>query len=77
MLRSGGRASRTPALPTAAPTSGRMALGDEGPNGRYAIFDPDYPCTIRDGIDDVVGELLKKAGTTLHPNITQRTGTSS
>jgi hypothetical protein len=34
--------------------------------GRYAIFDPDYLASIRDGIEDVVGDLTRMAGPALH-----------
>jgi len=41
---------------------------------RYAIFDPEYLGTIRDGIEDVVTDLTKLAGTALHPKLTQEHG---
>ncbi|MEJ7934477.1 hypothetical protein WG907_09440 [Sphingobium sp. AN558] len=41
-------------------------------SSRYAIFDPDYLGTIRDGIEDVVSDLTKKVGSALHPKLTQQ-----
>lgn len=40
-------------------------------SSRYAIFDPDYLSTIRDGLDDVVAELTRKVGPALHPKLTR------
>lgn len=51
-----------------------MALGHRilgKTSSRYAIFDPDYLSTIRDGLNDVVSDLLKKAGPALHPKLTR------
>lgn len=38
---------------------------------RYAYFDPEYLNTVRDGINDVVADLMKKAGSALHPKLTR------
>ena len=43
-------------------------------SSRYAIFDPDYLATIRDGIEDVVSDLMKKVGPALHPKLTRDHG---
>ncbi len=40
-------------------------------SSRYAIFDPDYLSTIRDGIEDVVADLTRKAGAALYPSCTR------
>ncbi|PZU56385.1 MAG: hypothetical protein DI547_16690 [Sphingobium sp.] len=40
-------------------------------SSRYAIFDPDYLATIRDGIEDVVADLTRLVGPALHPKLTQ------
>lgn len=51
-----------------------MALGHRVLNkasSRYAIFDPDYLATIRDGIEDVLADLLKHSGGALHPKLTR------
>ena len=40
-------------------------------SSRYAIFDPDYLSTIRDGIEDVIADLTRKVGPALHANLTQ------
>lgn len=40
-------------------------------SSRYAIFDPSYLATIRDGINDVVADLIKKVGPSLHPKLTR------
>jgi len=41
-------------------------------SSRYAIFDPDYLSTIRDGIEDVVSDLTKRVGPALHAKLTQK-----
>lgn len=38
----------------------------------YAIFDPDYLATIRDGIEDVIADLTKAVGPALHAKLTQK-----
>ena len=43
-------------------------------SSRYAIFDPDYLSTIREGVDDVVAELTRKVGPALHPKLTREHG---
>jgi hypothetical protein len=51
-----------------------IALGHRLPgkaSSRYAIFEPDYLSTIRDGIEGVVADLMPKAGAALHPKLTQ------
>lgn len=51
-----------------------MALGHRvlgRTSSRYAIFDPDYLGTIRDGIEDVLADLLKRSGGALHPKLTR------
>lgn len=52
-----------------------MALGHRvlgKTSSRYAIFDPDYLATIREGIDDVLGDLSKRSGGALHPRFTRK-----
>lgn len=53
-----------------------MALGHRvlgKTSSRYAIFEPDYLSTIKQGIDDVVADLTKAAGPALHAKLTQKT----
>ena len=40
-------------------------------SSRYAIFDPEYLSTISAGIEDVIADLLKKVGPSLHPKLTR------
>lgn len=40
--------------------------------GRYAIYDPDYLASIRDGIEDVIGDLSRAVGPILHAKHTQK-----
>ncbi|TCM21534.1 phage integrase family protein [Novosphingobium sp. PhB165] len=52
-----------------------MALGHRvlgKTSSRYARFDPEYLATVRDGINDVVGDLMKAAGSALHPKLTRK-----
>ncbi|MGF7152657.1 hypothetical protein GGR40_000399 [Novosphingobium gossypii] len=52
-----------------------MALGHRvlrKTSSRYAIFDPSYLSTIRDGIEDVVSDLTRIAGPALHAKLTQK-----
>lgn len=39
---------------------------------RYAVFDPDYLSSVRDGIEDVISDLMRMAGPALHAKLTQR-----
>lgn len=51
-----------------------MALGHRvlgKTSSTYAIFDPDYLGTIKQGIEDVVSDLTKMAGPALHAKLTQ------
>lgn len=51
-----------------------MALGHRvlgKTSSRYAIFEPDYLGSVRDGINDVVNDLQRKVGRALHPTFTQ------
>lgn len=51
-----------------------MALGHRvlsRTTSRYAIFDPGYLGTVRDGIEDVVADLTRMAGPALHAKLTQ------
>jgi hypothetical protein len=49
---------------------GHRALGKT--SSRYAIFEPDYLSTIRDGIEDVISDLTRIAGPALHAKLTQK-----
>jgi hypothetical protein len=52
-----------------------MALGHRvlgKTTSRYALFDPDYLGTIRTGIEGVVADLSRSAGSALHPKLTQK-----
>ena len=52
-----------------------MALGHRvigKTTSRYARFNPEYLATVRDGIDDVVADLMKVAGSALHPKLTRK-----
>jgi len=52
-----------------------MALGHRvisKTSSRYAIFDPGYLATVRDGINDIVADLTKAAGPALHAKLTQK-----
>jgi len=52
-----------------------MALGHRvlsKTTGRYAIFDPNYLATVRQGIEDVIADLTKAAGPALHAKLTQK-----
>jgi hypothetical protein len=52
-----------------------MALGHRvisKTTGRYAIFDPNYLSTVRQGLDDVIADLTKHAGPALHAKLTQK-----
>ncbi len=40
-------------------------------SSRYAIFDSDYLASIRDGIEDVLAELLRRSNGALHPKLTR------
>lgn len=40
-------------------------------SSRYAIFDPDYLSTIRDGLEDVIADLTRKVGPAIHAKLTQ------
>lgn len=51
-----------------------MALGHRvlaKTSSRYAIFDPDYLASIRDGIEDVLADLLRCSNGALHPKLTR------
>lgn len=47
---------------------GHRVLGKT--SSRYAIFEPDYLVTIRDGIEDILADL-KRSGGALHPKLTR------
>jgi integrase len=52
-----------------------MALGHRvlgKTSSRYAIFDPSYLSTIKDGLEDVIADLTKMAGPALHAKLTQK-----
>lgn len=54
-----------------------MALGHRvlgKTSSRYAIFGPDYLASVRDGLNDVIADLMKMAGSALHPKLTQNSG---
>lgn len=48
---------------------GHRVLGKT--SSRYAIFEPDYLATIRDGIEDVLADLMRGSGGALHPKLTR------
>jgi integrase len=52
-----------------------MALGHRvlsKTSSRYAIFDPGYLASVKQGLDDVISDLTKKAGPALHAKLTQK-----
>lgn len=48
---------------------GHRVLGKT--SSRYAIFDPDYLASIRDGIEDILADLLRCSNGALHPKLTR------
>jgi hypothetical protein len=51
-----------------------MALGHRvlgKTSSRYALFEPDYLGTVRDGIENVISDLTRLAGPALHTKLTQ------